>query len=420
MSAIVRTLLLAYVFFLPLLPEAFGFKSQSLPDISFVRAIVFLLMFGLIAGLILDRKLKSQAIESFKEFRVPVLAVTLYFSWLFIASILSPSGVGTIAGAIRDAMYFATPFFAALVCLRSLKDIKIIAMVVAVSAMISGGIGIIEATSGFSLYGELTTADSPWNTLNEEKGSLGTFPHPLAFGSFLAGGLILATILLIGSTGSAIVGLMAMVVALAGIVASTSRGALAGLIAAFALMCILYAVAIYRRVRRAQKIIAMNLIVLPILIIMVVGVSYAGMKLIKGSSAKQAGSSAMRVLQVQLAIPKVIERPIVGYGVGKAAETLGMIAETVDIYYLTVVLESGVVGLLIFIGLLVYFLSRSVGAFLETRHKPFLIISMFFAAEGTQLLVLSLKQAIPLLFVGFALLLVMQRAYNLRNLRTDG
>lgn len=421
MSATARSLLLAYVFFLPLLPEEFGFRSKSLPDMSFVRFFLLLLAISLIAGLVFDGKFKRYAFGIFKDLKVPVFFVSLYLLWLFIASLLSPSGIATIFAAIRDAMYFAVPFFAALFCLRSLKDIQTIALVVAVSAMISGGIGIFEYTTGFSLYGELTAGDSPWNTLNEHeyKGALSTFPHPLAFGAFLVGSLILSTLLLVGTPSGVMVGSAAIFVAVAGIIASSSRGALAGLAAAMAWFGILQAQALYRRVKRSQKVVAFIVITLPIVLITVSTVTYVGFKLIKGSNVQQEGSSAMRVLQMQLAVPKISERPILGYGAGKAAEVLGMKANTVDVYYLTVALESGLLGLLFFLWMLVYYFARSVSAFRVSGHKYFLIMSMFFVAEGVQLLVLSLKQAIPLLYVGFALLLVMQRKFKTQNLRKE-
>ena len=70
-----------------------------------------------------------------------------------------------------------------------------------------------------------------------------------------------------------------------------------------------------------------------------------------------AASTAARVAQYSLGLPKILSNPF-GYGAGQGADVLnysengGMI--TIDAYYLSIALEYGVVGFLIFYGMFLY------------------------------------------------------------------
>lgn len=66
--------------------------------------------------------------------------------------------------------------------------------------------------------------------------------------------------------------------------------------------------------------------------------------LIWGSGAEQA-STDTRVEQIHVGLPKVFERPW-GWGIGRGGDTLNM--DSIDNYYLSVALEYGVVGFVIY------------------------------------------------------------------------
>jgi|GEM_PF-5828674 len=414
MTIVVRYVLFAFVFSLALFPEIVGFKSKSLPDMSFIRLLLLLLGLALTTGLLLSKPFATKSWVILKENSVAVSLIVLFFLWRFITSAMSPSGVGTIAAAIRDAMYFALPFFAVLLSIHSKKDIRKLILILSISAGLSVLVAVVEYTTGFSLFGSLTAADSAWNTFalkqDEFAGVLGTFPHPLAFGSYVVGVLILSS-LFYADRLSAKYTLGAStftIFCLLGIYVSTSRGAQASLTAAIGLAGILTAMVYYRKIKVKQKVAAFFVIVLPICAGALVVVLLVGSALIKGGSDKQENSSMMRVLQIELSVPVISSRPVLGYGVGHAAEVLAMKAETVDVYYLTIALESGLVGLFLFLLLLGYFLRQSIRLYLKTKQPYFLAMAMFFMSESVIFLVLSIKQAVPLLYIGFALFLVIK------------
>lgn len=85
-------------------------------------------------------------------------------------------------------------------------------------------------------------------------------------------------------------------------------------------------------------------------------------------SGASAGSDLGRNAQNVAAMPKIISHPW-GYGMGRAADVLGFYTPggllTIDSYYLSTVLDFGVIGFLVFYGVVLY------SAFASGRHALF-------------------------------------------------
>jgi hypothetical protein len=74
-------------------------------------------------------------------------------------------------------------------------------------------------------------------------------------------------------------------------------------------------------------------------------------------SGATSASNLGRQMQYASGIPKVLSHPF-GYGIGRAAETLGFYTLggqlTIDTYYLSIALDFGVIGFVVFYGLIAY------------------------------------------------------------------
>jgi hypothetical protein len=72
---------------------------------------------------------------------------------------------------------------------------------------------------------------------------------------------------------------------------------------------------------------------------------------------ESASSSLARQIQYQMGLPKVFQNPI-GHGMGRAGETLGFYTPggllTIDTYYLSVLLEYGIIGFIAFYSLILF------------------------------------------------------------------
>jgi hypothetical protein len=109
-------------------------------------------------------------------------------------------------------------------------------------------------------------------------------------------------------------------------------------------------------------------------------------RVVWGGGEHQASTDA-RTDQFKMGIPMVLSHPW-GYGIGRSAETLGYFTPggllTIDTYYLLVALEYGVIGFIVYFGMIlvsIYYASRSaLVAPPEEREFTFLIpaaVSLF-------------------------------------------
>src|SRR6185312_11435109 len=87
-----------------------------------------------------------------------------------------------------------------------------------------------------------------------------------------------------------------------------------------------------------------------------------------GGGAQQSSTDA-RVAQFNLGMPKILHNPF-GYGIGMGAETLGYAPFgqlTIDTYYISVALEYGVLGFIIYYSMVAFSIYHSGRRVFETR-----------------------------------------------------
>lgn len=114
----------------------------------------------------------------------------------------------------------------------------------------------------------------------------------------------------------------------------------------------------------------------PALFTMATGLIFASHRLhamVLGDGA-QAGSTAARSAQLSMAIPKVLANPF-GYGSGQCGWAMGFAAGdfvTIDNYFITLVLDHGVLGVLFWYGMFVIAILTAIRYSLsaEHAHKP--------------------------------------------------
>jgi O-antigen ligase len=96
----------------------------------------------------------------------------------------------------------------------------------------------------------------------------------------------------------------------------------------------------------------------PVFFMLLVSLTFVSRRIqimVWGSEA-QASSNDARHEQIAMGLPKVLTNPI-GHGAGQAADTIGWRSGSflsIDNYYLLIVLEYGVVGFILYYGLIIY------------------------------------------------------------------
>jgi len=240
-----------------------------------------------------------------------------------------------------------------------------------------------------------------------------TFTHPLQLTEFALASLPLMLPLIWSKLHhhriAGLVGLFALLICL------FLSGSRAGFVVGFGtavLMVIAIQLATLKGKRSAWMLWAGLLVVSVLSLIAILWALESGHlgSLIGGRSLEERQSSEARLTMMRMAWPLIEEEPVWGYGVGLSAIVLGFQGYsglTIDSYWLSYTLESGLIGLLLFAIVCIIAIYRgSVQARISSRWHALCIYSLI-ASVLTVLIfktILSLNDLDFLLFINLALL----------------
>ena len=285
---------------------------------------------------------------------------------LFALKVLSiPLAEGSTIAAketFRQIIIWLLPFFAVLTYVQKRKQLDHIITLLLGAAAVVSLIAIGEFLT-HRLLAELFAPlmrDAEWlRIVLEEKSRDGTFraqsvhTHPLSLGEQLAMMIPLAMYKVYrpGHKKLRLIFFSILTLMILATLVANSRGALIGGVLAVAGTGFLMARQWLARPSAlpfrplAGMVIAAIMLLSPVILA-------AGYKLTVGESgSKAARSSESRIEQIQYAWPKVMQRPVLGYGTGRSTRILGYYGATltIDNYYINLALEYGLPGPLIFL-----------------------------------------------------------------------
>lgn len=365
-------------------PGYVTFKYSGAPGISPTRLVywgmVLLWFFWLTASPMLRRHLFAQ-LGAFKGYQ---LLLAIYVIWQIIAATVSPVPFASFYYLVKLLFGGYLFYLIVLSVMHGAHDVqRVIVWVVVAAAMVSL-IGMLEGFRKVNLFAGLFPTDPEqletlqWIILDKTRSGAyrvaSTFSHPLAFAEYLTMCLPLAAYLALNGQvrWHKLIGVGALPLMLVGLYLSRTRSALVvAAIVAVTLMLIVGARATAQRKNFFHAIIGTCLIVGVLLA--VVGGSGLMTELTVGRDSAERGSTNARVDMMARGSPLVATEPIIGYGPGRAAITLGAqpghVNISIDNYYLSVALESGLPGLFLFAITLAYPIALGLFRGL-THHTP--------------------------------------------------
>lgn len=269
----------------------------------------------------------------------------------------------------RQTMIWLLPFCAVLTYCRRARDFESLVKAFVIGAVIVAGVAVVEAASQQLMaivLSPLIQGDAVWlQNVQEQKIRDGFFraqvshTHPLSLGEHMAFVVPFALALAARAKDPRSRWLWgaAFMLILLGAVATNSRGAALGMTIALGFMAGVFAVRFFRKPRAARfrpilgLATALLLLASPIL----AAGTYA---MITGKGGVSASNSTQsRLDQMEQAWPKILKRPMLGYGTGRSSRILGFWGQTltIDNYYLTLALDFGLPGPLAFVSMLAAF-----------------------------------------------------------------
>lgn len=295
-------------------------------------------------------------------------AIIFFFFVLGLMSLPFAEGRSiSIPEFIRQLMIWLVPYCAALTYCRRQQDFILLMKALTLGAFVVAVIAIGEALSRqllASILSPYIADDAEWlRNVQTEKIRDGVFraqsthTHPLSLGEHLALSAPFALAFFLSARrvrGRLLWAAALAVIALAAIT-TNSRGAMLVMVLSLGSMSALLGYRFLKRAAASQWRPFAGLIVLCCVVVSPVA-AVGALAIISGEGGQSAANSTQsRADQMEMAWPKIVKRPVGGYGTGRAARVLGYWGRTltIDNYYLTLALDLGLPGPLTLLAMMV-------------------------------------------------------------------
>lgn len=347
-------------------PAYLTYKIGPTPGLSPTRVLYWSLILIWFFWFAASSSLRSTLWSRLKPIRPFGIVLGTYLLWMLICAIAT-GYIFSLYYAIKLMLGPVLIFLIVISCFRGRADVERALFYVVLAAILSSCIGIAESIHKANFFAGLlqidpdATATMEWAVGDRSRDGIyrvaSTFSHPLALGEYLVMSLPLAVYLLMYGDSRlkrvlVFAGLPLIAVA---IYTTHTRSSLiaAGVVVFFVLVFLGLRMA---RQRKSFAITILGAFMLIFIIVAALAAVSAAPDLIAGRSANEASSSAVRRVMLERGNQLVAAEPVLGYGPGFSGEAIGLLPGvsrvTIDSYFLSVAIETGIPGLVLFLGLL--------------------------------------------------------------------
>ncbi len=417
---ILEVLLLSVVVALALWPSYLSIKIQGIPSINITRILIFVLVIMWGGGLCISQNYRRRFVNFLAENKnVLCFLIIPFFGWKLITAGIALNKLPAIFSAFRDTIYCLGLFILSVNIWHSFEQVERLIRVILLISVVVFLVTLVEVINQQNVFAEFVPdafvlADKLREGLVRDSTyrAWGTFSHPIALAGYCVTVLPLVVWYAInGRVKARIFGFGIFLLLVVIIYFSRSRVGLAVLVfmAGGFFVCSFLPKRIAKARSKERGII--TIITVISILLTLLGSWYTLHRLASGRTAAEAGSSSVRLLQMELGLPLIRLRPFVGYGPGEAANVLGMSNASVDNYYLSLALESGLPEVILFILIFLYFLrfAWKLQNKMATPYAAF-AVAIFWLIAGNMLFltVVSLEQTLPFIFLMFGLLIALK------------
>ncbi|WP_082536805.1 MULTISPECIES: O-antigen ligase [unclassified Roseateles] len=411
-------------------PQYIFLSVASLPRVNPFTLGSFLFL-ALVAVISLHyRSFSAELGRGLASVRGLLIVYVCWMCWRVVTSAVVDFPVSRILEIFREFVFIHSAFFVGLILSRSdgwrerLNNLLICASLVVAAA------GIVEAIEQRNRFVAFASADEAGQlgsviaNIASEKLRSGTFRvqsvfgHPILFGQFLGAMLPLLFAAFVSRSGIIYRGLIIAVTLLC-LVGIWKSGSRSGVLAAVTSVAVLALLVWWRVLKYSNVFRGLAIALVPVLILGAAVGAMAMQELVRGKSQTEASSSSTRLVQLNAAISAASDSPILGYGQSSALGLAGVSGSggllTMDVHYISLLLDSGLVGFVLFIVLAVWMIGRLVAHGINTKGPPGLFACALVAASVSVLVTLSavaIPQNLYLFFLAFGCLVGLNREKN--------
>ncbi|MEL7490562.1 MAG: O-antigen ligase family protein [Pseudomonadota bacterium] len=378
---LVMPLLYASVFLMPIWPVYIHLKLGPAPIITPPRLFLYALSAIWMIDMVSSPLRRAQFISGLKRGGAVSFFVLAFFAMSILSAPMAEGRSLAVQELFRQLIIWLVPFCIAVTYVRRPREFRRVLLLLAAAAIINAVIAVTEKATGRLLASVLSpfiTGNAEWLQMTQMQKirdgvfrAQGTHTHPLSVGEFIALMTPFAVVYAMRTKSfmtrwmwAAAAGALIL-----GALATSSRGALVATIVSLGAMAVML---VYRYLTSANTARFKPLVGFALLIaITTAPITLTGAKKYIGGEggASASRSSQARLDQIEMAWPKILKRPVTGYGSGRSARILGYYgrALSIDNYYLSTALDLGFPGPIIFGGLMI---ALALSAFRRMREGP--------------------------------------------------
>lgn len=429
-ALLAKQLFVALSLFL-LWPRYLAFQFSG-PDITPHRIVhMFLLLVW--AAALMSPSFRENIKESFKYHRGVIYILLALISVRFISAVLSNYPLSSIYSFTNELISCGLMFFITLSLFDYPNLVEKISKIFLFCGLLIGCLALYEYGVKSVIFAQVHI---PGMRLNSEyllqaiadktrAGSYraqSTFSNPLLLAEFVVFLMPISFYFLFNGVGKFLkfFSFIGIFLFLAVAYCTGSRAGLAVTILMVGLSCTFVVI----RLVKSKSMGALGwFLILTIISACLVGIFYLSfgdvdLSYFQGRSITERQSSEARLIMLERGIPLVMDKSFFGYGIATAATVLGFHGTnrmlTIDNYYLSYALDSGLVGLILFVLLMSCFIYIGIKHGLASAEKTS-DLSMFlsFSIMGMLIVmtIVSLDFNMPLLFITGAMILILRRSY---------
>jgi len=353
------------------IPFYYTIQFSGLPWISARRLATFALIAPFLVAVAASSEVRRHIAERIRASLLIFICATGFLAMAGLSILTSISPTESTSALVDAVLSWYVPFFAMIYIARDKNDIIFLLKIICLCAIFNTGAGVIEFFLKHRFFIDIfpksmlatmiqsnpTLSDLLPNAQDFRNGlfrASSTFVTPLSFGEFeiivIPIGLffLLHREKLFERTLGGAVALGGIV----GIFCSGSRGGFVGVIASVAVFVAFYSIrqAVSSRGSLVPAIAALLGVIGFGCCIGAVMFSHSMHDMVLGGAA-QASSTDSRYIQWAAGTPAIRSNPITGHGFGQGGSIIGQ--PSIDSYILSLVVETGIPGLVFFLGLLV-------------------------------------------------------------------
>jgi O-antigen ligase len=344
-------------------PQYVFFSAGGLPRVNPFTLSTVVGLISISVMLVYYKSFVSRIFSLLSEIKLVAILFVLWMGWRIVCNILSDAPIATNAELLREVIYVYSLFAFALFVCQGRNGIQLLGRIIVGCTLFVGLVGLIEAMEGknrfigFAASGEAGDVGAAIATIAAEKVRAGAFrvqsvfSHPILFGQYLgaAAPIVLMSFFLERSRMWKFFALIVLPLILLGILKSGSRSGFMALLISGAVLASMLWIQIVANSKRYR---GFALVAVPLVLLVLLFAYGIGEQLVAGGSRVESGSTMVRTVQLNLAMSAIPRSPIFGFGLGAGVSIAGvktyLNALTMDIFYLSILLDSGWVGLALF------------------------------------------------------------------------